>query len=276
MVMVVDIRPWREPSRIRRDISKSPQYVSVTSRHEGVTHYHSLDFSIVTVTVGSGDRAEAFLVHEPLLRASSAIARECLTRPCREEKERHMLIPKCDPETFRIYAQFLNTGLMYTIPLEAFSEYIPAGSLVAQNIELESCLKAYCLAAHLEDANFADAAVDALVEIMTEVRSKFPGMVTFFTDESVKFLYRCSKPGSPVRTLITDWGLIAMDHTGFNPDGRFRSRDPFLCDLYVALRAFWVGERDVMELVDPFGGMTGCRYHEHQVVGKPCYRDRLG
>jgi hypothetical protein len=226
--------------------------------------------------VGPDDRAEEFLVQESIICASSARVHDCLTRPCKEEKEGRIFLPRFDPATFRTYMQFLHTGLIYTIRTEVQSDSISAGSLVLNNDELARCLRMYQLANYLEAPDFKDATVDAVIEIVTDLRFKYPSTDVFLTEESVKFLYKCSTPDSPVRTLIVDWGLVAVDHTGFDPHKEFHDDDQFLCDLFVAVRPFWMGKKGPSELPDPFNGETSCKYHEHQAAGKPCYKEKFG
>jgi hypothetical protein len=226
--------------------------------------------------VGPEGSDEAFVVQEALVCAGSIRINECLPRPCKESVDRCIQLRDFDPDSFRMFLHFLDTGLIFTIDQDMPRDAIEADSLRIFNEELARCMRIYKLADHLEAQDFKDAIIDAVIEIVAEHRSRHPDTEVFFTEEGVKFLYRCSTRGSPVRRFVVDWGILALDHTGYDPHKEFHDDDQFLCDLYVALRPFWIGEKDATELRDPFGAGCSCIYHEHWVLGKPCYRDRFG
>lgn len=119
----------------------------------------------------------------------------------------------------------------------------------------------------------------------TPASRQLSGSGFFLTDAAVDFLYKYSDTGSGIRRLIVDWGVLCLDHRGFDPHRKPTKADgEFLRELHARMRQFWVGGKeeeggslgDLGELEGLFGGAgVGCRYHGHG-SGGGCYRKRYG
>lgn len=106
----------------------------------------------------------------------------------------------------------------------------------------------------------------------------------FPTDAAVHFIYKHSERGSGIRKLVVDWGVLCLDHRGFDPHRKINDEDgDFLQELHARMRQFWVGRKgreggflgDLGALEGLFKGANmRCRYHEHGRKGGRCYRGR--
>jgi hypothetical protein len=229
----------------------------------------------VTVVVGPEGHSQTYIVPETILRESSNFFNECLSRPCREYTERIVRLRAFDGDTFRIYIQFHHQGRLYISRDDDTLDALPANTPPAINNELVRCLRMYRLAHYLEDKDFKDATVDAILEIMTDFYLAHPDFHMFMTEESVRYLYRYSEPDAEIRRLIVDWAVVALDHGTFDCDVENTVEDEFGADLSKRLKWIGLGQAGQAELPNPFGGGGGCAYHVHVRSGRPCYREKF-
>ncbi|CAK1360060.1 unnamed protein product [Cercospora beticola] len=66
--------------------------------------------NVFTVTVGTGDDAEVFLVHDFLLKQSSKFFQTALKEEWREGQEKKVDLPEDKPEAFGVYTEWLLQG----------------------------------------------------------------------------------------------------------------------------------------------------------------------
>lgn len=153
---------------------------------------------------------------------------------------------------------------------------MPSGTPTLSNKELGRCMRIYKMADYLQDPNFKDAIVDAIIEIMAELHSTRAEDRLFLTHDCVRFLYNYSAKTSPIRKLIVDWAVKVLDHSDFEAARKFGEQDAFISDVSKALGPVVLGQKTLAQCPDPFEMEMRCRYHEHTVVGKPCYKYKYG
>jgi hypothetical protein len=120
----------------------------------------------------------------------------------------------------------------------------------------------YILGDFLQDTDFGDALIDAMVDWMT-VTGKAPVLLP-------TFVYSNSKLSSAHRTFAVDIYINPSGHDRFEEDFGF-SRE-FLCDV---LKAIGPKLRTGIKGVAPkvwFKHSDACKYHDHG--DKPCYKTK--
>ncbi|KAI4940139.1 uncharacterized protein J4E92_001427 [Alternaria infectoria] len=155
--------------------------------------------SVITVRVGCEPNHTDFTVHENLIRASSEFFQAALGRPWRESQERIVRLPECDATVYKIYINWLYTGLLYAVPAGPSSSIGVSSSLV----------RGYLLGDYLQDADFRDNIIDALVEwnkdAETAQRTSFLSSWIGAADDQT-----CT--GGPLQKLLVDMTVWDTSH----------------------------------------------------------------
>jgi hypothetical protein len=160
----------------------------------------------VTVRVGPDGQRETFLLHESLLRQSSAFFEAALKDEWKEASNKVVTLTEYKPDDFRVYTKFLYTGLVFMVKVEDEQDVVgePATPRI-QNIchKINRWRSLNSLSDYLQAPNFKDALVDALMEIAAAVPWICANTVIFGAS-TVDFVYQHSPEGSNIRRFLVN------------------------------------------------------------------------
>ncbi|KAK3076874.1 hypothetical protein LTS18_011764 [Coniosporium uncinatum] len=216
-----------------------------------------------TVEIHVGPDHRVFSVHEKLICASSDFFKDGMSRDWKESRERTFTFEYDEPEIFDIYACWLY--------YQKFPTRLDRGGLEG-NKEYVQLAKAYVLGEKLQDRDFQDAVIDAVVDKSNHLTE---GNKTWSpVGDAVKIIYDGTPDTSPAQKLLVDihchYGhtLWLTDHCPPNKD----IPHDFLLDL--ARKMF--DERpkpNCMAEEKPKGKAASCRYHNHGSY-QACFKKR--
>jgi hypothetical protein len=176
----------------------------------------------------------------------------------RESKSRSVRLENEEPEVFQIYLHWL---YLNTLPVRIDS----AG--VAGNAEYLQLAKAYVLGDLLQDGNFKDVVLDAIIEKTKSTASD--GLCWFPVGPVIRHIYDNTLESSVARGLLVD---LYTNHGHGNWLYELASPEDlpkeFLYDLAIA----------VLDKRTPKGTLhqpDSCKYHQHIADKSVCYRNRL-
>lgn len=229
--------------------------------------------------MGSGEDQEIFVLHEHLLRQNSAFFEKALSGAWKETQEGTVKMPETSKKTFAVFARFNLTGWLF---IREENEVVPGSSSEADGIQKESLrteaimiCRLQELAHFLQAPDFQDAATDALIETVSEMRRVKSMRVAGFSGSYVASIYKHSTLNSPVRRLIVEiclhrWGKKRLLTTEFET---YPHR--FCHDYIIAAAARITSARNVKDDTDPLDIRYSCKYHEHARDRKPCYKEKF-
>ncbi|CAH0030527.1 unnamed protein product [Clonostachys rhizophaga] len=211
---------------------------------------------MIEVIVGAEKHAP-FTIHENVICASSQFFKKAMSGDWSESRSRSVRLADEDPEIFHIYTQWLYHD---TFPVQIDSPGVKG------NAEYLLLAKAYVLGDLLQDGNFKDAVLDAMIEKTTSRLSD--GKTLFPVGPVIRHIYDNTMESSEARRLLVD--LYTQHGQG---DWLRKQACPedlpkeFLYDLAVA----------VLDKRDPLWGSTPepCAYHQHKADKSICYKNRL-
>ncbi|KAM0244828.1 hypothetical protein ACHAQJ_010712 [Trichoderma viride] len=219
------------------------------------THKHkSLDLRgrALTVTVGSTTPV-TFSVHEHLICRNSDYFKTAMKAYWKSSTSGSVTLKEEDPEVFEVYLHWLYCE---TLPVQNDSPGQEG------NIEYEQLAKAYALGEMLQDVNFKDAVLDA---IMIKSRSKASdGRCWYPIGPAIRYIYEGTPESSAARRLLVD--MYTYQGRGewltewVNKDDLPKE---FLLDLAIAA---------LNKRPQPLAHKKGsCEYHEHLPDPNSCY-----
>lgn len=197
-----------------------------------------------------------FSVHENLICGNSDYFKLAMKSYWEATAKGSVTLKEEDPEIFDIYVQWLYYG---TLPVRNDSPGLDG------NIEYEQLAKAYVLGEMLQDVNFKDAVLDA---ILIKSRSRASdGGCWFPVGPVVPCIYDGTTESSAARRLLVD---LYTDHGHGDWLIKYGSQDDlpkqFLLDLAIATldkRPYPAESRS--------NGAGTCEYHEHPPDPNSCY-----
>lgn len=229
--------------------------------------------------MGTEEEKETFVLHESLLRQSSAFFDKALNGAWKEAQIGTVKLPETGIQTFAVFAKFLLTGWLF---IQKEDEVLPTGGSIqrgsAHEVSIRNALTfIVCLlelAHFLQAPDFQDAAVDAFIETLHEFREG--KRVVSFAGVSVARIYEHSMLKSPVRKLIVDICLHAwIDKTAYK-NRNFESYPHRFChDFMKAAAQYITSENDANRAQDPLDISKSCKYHEHTCSKQPCYKEKF-
>lgn len=211
------------------------------------------------ITVRVGDPSEPskqkdFAVHESHIRLQCPFFEAALGRDWKEAEERVVLLPEYEPDSFRIYLGWLYQKRITISPTVKTKPSVKCRHRLC---------RAYLLGDFLQDLEFKDAIIDALIDLALDLNIYF--------GTGIGFLYENTSAGSPLRRLVIDLIVYAM-----NPDWK-KITDLLLVDDFPA-EAF----AELIVKIEETRNMGKCRsqapfstnmclYHSHG-TGEVCYK----
>lgn len=214
----------------------------------------------ITVRVGpTSDHSTAknFTVHEDKIRLQSPFFEAALGREWKEAEERLVSLPEHEPDAFRLYLGWLYQKKIFvaSVSLEKKLECVILRGLLCHG---------YLLGVYIQDDDFQDAMMDAIIHITVSAG--------YFFASDLKSLYTCTLDPSPIRRFMIDTIIYASGDTIVQVQDRIRTTDlgeealrDIICaqmDLKASDTSSW--------LQAPFFKDT-CHYHVHGAE-KPCYK----
>ncbi|KAI4648979.1 uncharacterized protein J4E78_008496 [Alternaria triticimaculans] len=151
----------------------------------------SVDSKPILIRVG--EVKQEFYVHESLLRANSLFFDNALKKEWKEGQERVVDLPDTEPEHMRIWIKFLYTGRIFTgteTPQIRESE----AELFCKDVSAWNRL--YTLGDFLQDGDFKDALIDAMME--------FTAILNAYPIRLPDFIYSHSTKDSAHRRFVVD------------------------------------------------------------------------
>lgn len=149
----------------------------------------------IEVCVGQSEGAGIFDVHESLLSARSSFFRNALDRKWKEGQDRRVKLPADEPDVFRIYVNYLYTGVLAVIP-----DPLPAIYKGAE--DHLSLAKVYVLAEMLQDTTAKNAVVEAM--LVTCRRTFHDGQYHLPGPQVIHIVYEGTPGSSPMRRVLVD------------------------------------------------------------------------
>lgn len=204
-----------------------------------------------------GEEQQEFYVHEKLVRTNSKFFDTTLNKKWKEGQERVVKLPETAPRDFKIWVKFLYTGRVFLRDDRA-QVVMEDGTFESEEYGVwDSC---YALGDFLQDTDFKDALIDALIE----------GMATTvdYPLEVANCIYPYSGKGSAHRSLAIDVLVNIWDRKLYKT---LSHPQEFLQDVLIEIGPkLEEGIGNVPGKVF-FKGINTCKYHDHG-PDKPGFR----
>lgn len=209
------------------------------------------------MTVGSTDPV-TFSVHEHLICRTSDYFKTAMKAHWETSTSGSITLKEEDAEVFEVYLHWL---YFETLPVRNDSAELQGNNEYAQ------LAKAYALGEFLQDVNFRDAVLDAM---LIKSRSKVSDGRTWFPGgPAIRYIYEGTPESSAARRLLVD--LYTYHGHGDWLKGWADKDDlpkQFLLDLAIA--ALTERSRPSSSLAKEKGA---CEYHEHRPDPNSCYKN---
>ncbi|KAF2279433.1 uncharacterized protein EI97DRAFT_412463 [Westerdykella ornata] len=200
-----------------------------------------------------------FSVHENLICASSDFFRKAMEGDWKESKQLLVCLEDDDPDTFLVYLHWLYRG---TLPVRIDEP----GPLM--NSEYLQLAKAYILGDKLQDGDFKDVVIDAMIDKCKSTASD--GHRWFPVGPVLRCMYKNTPTSSKARRLLVD---IYVHHGPGHWTSDGAEQDEIPKDFLYEVTMAFMDKRDKNE-EDPTQRPT-CAYHEHGPGETRCYKARL-
>ena len=199
-----------------------------------------------------------FSVHENVICSSSEFFKKAMSGEWKESNERSIRLENDKPEVFQIYMHWL------------YHCHLPVridDPGLAGNAEYVQLANAYILGDILQDVDFKDAVIDAMIDKSSS--NALDGHHWFPVGPVIREIYDNTLESSKARRLLVDLYTHHGDGAWlYNWAAQEDLPKGFLLDLAIAL----LDKREKPEL-HPSG--SPCEYHEHAPGESFCYRNRL-
>ncbi|KAJ4376729.1 hypothetical protein N0V86_006846 [Didymella sp. IMI 355093] len=249
--------PGDPSSKKRQDRSPEPEGRSKKIRFP----MDSASIFDLPVCLIVGKEKKMMHVHESKLTMSSDFFKNTLKGEWQETVTRMVELPGCGPDSFIIYAEWLYTGRMCTV-VDGKREQ---NDKVVK--ELRELIRCYRLGSFLQDSDFRDTIIDALVDMMV--------CRNIICTATAKVVYNISSSKSPHRKLAVDVAVHCWSTDKFQSIADWGFSAELLTDLVVATGGKLREAVRVQGISEFFANANMCKYHEHAVNNTPCYRTRF-
>lgn len=187
-----------------------------------------------------------FVVHESTIRQRSRFFDNALKRGWKEAEHKVVRLPEAESDAFELYVNWLYSSQLYTKGQSDEDEY---GQLV----------EAYVLGDWLQDPDYKDAVIDALIDKIKDDPILPTGLAGT--------IWAHTAPGSSLRELVTD--VYLSDDEDWEEKMKGIGLE--------ALQEIIAARMNSPLLLPPKMPylVESCTYHEHKKAGKECYKVRL-
>lgn len=203
---------------------------------------------------------QEFLIHESVIRSESPFFEAVLSRDWKEAKEKLVSLPQAAPDAFRIYVDWM------------YSRRIPWTPIADKKVDTKIArtnllVRAYILGDILQDFDFQDAVLDALIDIPTKH--------DFLPMWQTRLGFENTPDGSPLRHYLVDLHV-------FDPKTlRWIDSENFQYTNEEALRFILQGSEKLKSeglavVAAPCERKDLCVYHVHKKSKAPCYKEKYG
>ena len=217
----------------------------------------SISGDVVTVLVGS--ERKKFVIHEQPLRSSSRFFEAALSRGWKENTEKKVSLSEETPDLFEIYALWTYTRKLFTEDKTQAME--------SNQYPYARLAGLYNIGARLQDQQFQDATVDA---ILSETKVQRGGQSYLPSHEVIPIIYENTLPGDCARRLIVDI-CVRNRFTNQIKTDRGEAYLQFAADVaLVSLSDSY--RRSEVRTIEEDGGT--CKYHHHGEK-EDCYSKKL-
>ncbi|KAE9974747.1 hypothetical protein Vi05172_g6607 [Venturia inaequalis] len=231
------------------------------------------EVSSQTVNIDYGV-TRTFSVYEDLFRAQSPFFEAALGRDFIEAKDRVVKLPEHTPEAFDVYLRWTYSYRIF-IPgmigcTDSGNDMKTVNCTETERNVFSIICRAYILGDVLQDSQFKDALMDALIEQTKECAS--------WPTEEVKYVYGNTMSDAPIRCLLVSMagtGCVGRSWLGqrggdfYDEADRKYSTIDFLCDV------MRIADERLRGVVNNLRWREEtCRFHEHGP--RECYKAKLG
>ncbi|KAI9666701.1 MAG: hypothetical protein M1821_004637 [Bathelium mastoideum] len=225
---------------------------------------------LVKVLVGTSKKE--FTLCKELLCSSSGYLKAALSNEWREAQTRTIELPEDDEDTFELYLQWLYSTIIWSANIEDGNR-----EKGADDTEQTLLARAYTLGDKLQDSDFKDAVLDALMAKLVDdeeiYNENYDQDAVHHEDpygpslSAIKWVWNYTMPSSPARRVIIDYFTW---HGCCPPLRSFNAADPTVATFFKDL-AIHLYKRRSPEGPSPLTNKGNCDYHEHG-DSKPCYK----
>lgn len=182
-----------------------------------------------------------------------------MNRDWKESKQRSVRLEDDDPDTFQLYLHWLYRG---TLPVRADE---PGHACNSEYLQLA---KAYVLGDKLQDGDFQDIIIDAIIDKWNSKASD--GHNCFPVGAVVTCIYNNTPESSKARRLLVDI-CVHNGSKSWLSDWTKECDIPkdFLFDMVIALFS-----KEEENTSNPIVESSTCRYHQHGSGPMVCYKKR--
>lgn len=209
------------------------------------------------VKVHVGFQAQAFLLHEDVLRATSRFFAAALNPVWKEGLAHELHMAEEDPKIFKVYADWVYT--------KKVNLNLPT-SLVELEEVYELLVALYVFAERIQDDSFADNVLDVLAAAS---KIRINGESVYLDSDQISVIYQQTPPSSPLRKFVLHEYVWFGNSERFDDLARLLIPCDFLFDVAVAL----FNSRQIPKGKAPVREVDSCAYHKH-VYGGECYKNR--
>jgi hypothetical protein len=227
---------------------------------------NSFEGAITTLAVG--EEGVEYKVHETLLSERSEFFASASKAEWKEGQEHRVPLPDDTPSIVDLYIQWTYSG-------KILSRKTPVEEEGADEQERKNesafdlLIGGFVFGEKIQDGNFKDAVLDALVHTVTTPNEK--GVCWYPTKSWVDQAYMGTPEGSPIRRLLVD--MYTYHGKADWLDGQ--KNVDFLADLAGCLLTKRRNNQQQQQQQEPSGPeVNGCKYHHHGEEGG-CYSDKI-
>lgn len=197
--------------------------------------------------------AETFYIDAGVLQKGGDFFLRALKKEWKEGQKRCIKLPIDEPDTFRVYAQWLYTGKLFC---KSEGEAKGGGTM--------GLCEAYTLGDRLMDRVFQDRILDALLSSILDSGEETMILPSVGT---VDYVCRNLTSDSPIRRFMLDLVVRCCARDDGWPEFLNNVNQAFLADVVLAMVDKVNGTHEAM--ADDVMRCPGCRYHHHH-KDQPC------
>ncbi|KAF2122121.1 hypothetical protein BDV96DRAFT_461964, partial [Lophiotrema nucula] len=171
--------------------------------------------SLVNVIVGAGEAQKEFVAYGPIISARSEFFRRALNGKWEEAETRVVKLPEDDPETFRLWLNFVYTNNLATNGEDgkAYEEMSIEEAMAVRGAEYIRLSKLYVLAEKLQDCAVKNAVLTAIWDLSEEGRTcGSDGKWVIPWTQEIGILYEGTPQNDSIRRLVVDlWSAVSTE-----------------------------------------------------------------